>query len=208
MRLETADRSTVDSQLNFEVADVELPVMSVASMIDKDYDLVFSKRRGCTVSLGNVTVPLVRRGNKFMMRGQLLMTEDSRQSKVMCPVGADVIPDDTPLQALLPGGEDILQEESEAFQRMLEPWDQVEEEAQYNQQIEEFVGDLELDADPTADHVPEAPDPVSPAVPDMPDAETVRQHNLTHIPFQPWCQVCVQGQGKDRAHCKAVDADE
>ena len=33
-----------------------------------------------------------------------------------------------------------------------------------------------------------------------PSAEEVDNHNLTHVPYQPWCPHCVRGRGKNDAH--------
>ena len=47
--------------------------------------------------------------------------------------------------------------------------------------------------------------------PIRPGAEAVRQHNLTHCPYQSWCEVCVASKGKsDHYHREApqpVDGD-
>ena len=41
-------------------------------------------------------------------------------------------------------------------------------------------------------------------VPTRPGAEAVRQHNLTHRPYQSWCEVCVASKGKsDHYHREA-----
>ena len=40
--------------------------------------------------------------------------------------------------------------------------------------------------------------------PIRPGAEVVRQHNLTHCPYQSWCKVCVASNGKsDHYHREA-----
>ena len=44
---------------------------------------------------------------------------------------------------------------------------------------------------------------VTPAVardPGMPSQEEREVHNITHLPFRPWCEFCVRGRGKDRCH--------
>ena len=42
-------------------------------------------------------------------------------------------------------------------------------------------------------------------VPREPTRAERERHALTHLPFQPWCELCVRGQGRERGHC-AVDA--
>ena len=36
--------------------------------------------------------------------------------------------------------------------------------------------------------------------PREPTADEVQEHELHHANFEPWCKVCVEGQGKERAH--------
>ncbi len=53
----------------------------------------------------------------------------------------------------------------------------------------------EMKADPTAvPHVKVARDPGSPS------KEEVNQHNCTHMPFRPWCEVCVESRGREDPH--------
>ena len=34
-------------------------------------------------------------------------------------------------------------------------------------------------------------------IPPIPSVEEYKQHKLTHIPFRPWCPICVQGQSQN-----------
>ena len=36
--------------------------------------------------------------------------------------------------------------------------------------------------------------------PREPTADEVQEHELHHANFEPWCKVCLEGQGKERAH--------
>ena len=40
----------------------------------------------------------------------------------------------------------------------------------------------------------------------VPGAEAVRQHNLTHCPYQSWCEVCVASKGKSDHYHRDVPA--
>lgn len=42
--------------------------------------------------------------------------------------------------------------------------------------------------------------PVSIKVPKMPDRETQDHHNLTHIPFESWCEACLATRSKEDGH--------
>ena len=41
----------------------------------------------------------------------------------------------------------------------------------------------------------------------VPNAEAVRQHNLTHMPYAPWCKVCIAAEAKDDLHRRLGSAD-
>ena len=64
--------------------------------------------------------------------------------------------------------------------------------------------------EPGDDPPPPRPREVRPS-PMRPGAEAVRQHKLTHCPYQSWCEVCVASKGKsDHCHREApqpVDGD-
>ena len=53
------------------------------------------------------------------------------------------------------------------------------------------------------------PDPVvqGPAL-ELPPAEVQQAHDLVHLPYQPWCQLCVQGKGRDQPHRRIADDAE
>ena len=34
--------------------------------------------------------------------------------------------------------------------------------------------------------------------PELPSREMIAEHNLTHIPYRPWCRACLRGKGKRR----------
>jgi hypothetical protein len=44
--------------------------------------------------------------------------------------------------------------------------------------------------------------------PGAPTRDEVDRHNITHLPFRPWCPSCVTGQSKDKAHRKDVVEDK
>lgn len=46
----------------------------------------------------------------------------------------------------------------------------------------------------------EPPVPRGQVVPAQPDLKLVAVHELTHWPYQPWCQACIAGRGRDDHH--------
>ena len=58
------------------------------------------------------------------------------------------------------------------------------------------------------DPIPPQPREVRPCSA-RPGAEAVRQHNLTHCPYQSWCEVCVASKGRsDHYHKEAPEAKD
>ena len=53
----------------------------------------------------------------------------------------------------------------------------------------------------------EAVTPVVARDPGMPTREERELHNITYLPFRPWCEFCVRGRGRDRYH-RRLDGEE
>ena len=49
--------------------------------------------------------------------------------------------------------------------------------------------------------------PVPKPLPQAPTAEEKAQHELTHLPYRPWCSVCVQAKARDDPHRKQTNQD-
>ena len=43
--------------------------------------------------------------------------------------------------------------------------------------------------------------------PRLPTKAEVDNHNVTHVPYRNWCDICVRCKGKDLDHRKAVDEE-
>ena len=78
-------------------------------------------------------------------------------------------------------------------------------------QMEEEV-DLGLDPDGTGVLAP-APKAVAvndaaiargPPIPVVPSQEEVDAHELSHLPFRPWCAACVSGRAQDAPHLTRI----
>jgi hypothetical protein len=46
------------------------------------------------------------------------------------------------------------------------------------------------------------------ATPQTPGPEAVKQHVLTHLPYQSWCRFCVEGRGRDDRHRRQTTLSE
>ena len=54
----------------------------------------------------------------------------------------------------------------------------------------ELMGRVEVEP-PVAIEVP---------APDEPTSDERRHHGLTHLPYQPWCNICVRARGRENRH--------
>ena len=90
--------------------------------------------------------------------------------------------------------------------QMVAPIDEVAEEEMEVDDDGEGAGDARAGSradEPGDDPPPPRQREVRPS-PIRPGAEAVWQHNLTHCPYQSWCEVCVASKGKsDHYHCEA-----
>ena len=39
-----------------------------------------------------------------------------------------------------------------------------------------------------------------PGIPQQPTEQEVQEHNMTHIPFKPWCELCIAHKGRQDKH--------
>ena len=46
----------------------------------------------------------------------------------------------------------------------------------------------------------EPPVAIEGLAPDEPTSDERRHHGLTHLPYQPWCNVCVRARGRENRH--------
>ena len=53
-----------------------------------------------------------------------------------------------------------------------------------------------------------AQEATAPAVPRKPGQEEVRRHELTHLPYAPWCEACIKGRGREAAHRRRAAPDD
>ena len=68
-----------------------------------------------------------------------------------------------------------------------------------------------VDGDNLMEHYPEVMRSHVPTLMTAPKEPTKKEreaHEATHLPYQPWCQVCVQAKGKDSPHKKVNHVDE
>ena len=68
-----------------------------------------------------------------------------------------------------------------------------------------------VEGDTLMEHYPEVMRSHIPTLMTAPKEPTKKEreaHEATHLPYQPWCQVCVQAKGKDSPHKKVHHVDE
>ena len=68
--------------------------------------------------------------------------------------------------------------------------------------------DADLDDNSDDEAIGEARKPKIMRDPGAPTRKEVDHHNITHLPFRPWCPSCVIGQAKDKSHKRDVVDDK
>ena len=82
------------------------------------------------------------------------------------------------------------------FQKMMEPFDPAEEEAEQRVTGEEGKRGAQEESSDSE----EASRPTTRAPPVKPSAAEVENHMVTHLPFRDWCPHCVRGKSGSKAH--------
>ena len=78
--------------------------------------------------------------------------------------------------------------------------------APFDEMMEQFDPEAEVQVEDPDLHVDddiagrEAPVPKKLEQPKQPTRLERERHNLCHVPFASWCDLCVQGRGKDTQH--------
>eukprot|EP00974_Lingulodinium_polyedra_P055473 5334657-Lingulodinium_polyedra.AAC.1 len=44
--------------------------------------------------------------------------------------------------------------------------------------------------------------------PKLPTEEERREHELCHLPFKPWCRLCIMGKAKEDQHRRTVEHED
>ena len=86
-----------------------------------------------------------------------------------------------------------------------------ENDAEGDQVFEDGLPDLidaDLDDNSDEETTGEARKPKVMRDPGAPTQAEVDQHNITHLPFRPWCSSCVSGQARDKPHRRDVVDDK
>ena len=101
----------------------------------------------------------------------------------------------------------------ESTAHMIAPIDEVADEEMRVADDGEGAGGAETAVQPRVDEPGDDPPPPRPREvrpsPMRPGAEAVRQHNLTHCPYQSWCEVCLASKGKsDHYHREAPESKD
>ena len=158
----------VPCMVKFDVADVAYPVVSLGKMIETGFTFSFDDYT-YYMHKGNRRVEIFRKGRIFVLRMRRKWLK-----------GGMVAPIDGPSRC----GEnemDVIEDDTCA-----DPGTAAAEAAEaVRTRVDE----------PDDDPPPPQPCEVRPCS-TRPGAEAVRQHNLTHCPYQSWCEVCVASKGR------------
>ena len=171
----------VQCMVKFDVADVAYPVVSLGKMIETGFTFSFDDYK-CYMHRGNKRVEIFRTGKIFVLRMRRKWLK-----------GGMVAPIDGPSRC----GElemDVTEDNTCADVGTAA----TEAAVAVGTRVDE----------PGDDPPPPRPLEVRPCS-TRPGAEAVRQHHLTHCPYQSWCEVCVASKGRSgHYHKEAPEAKD
>ena len=181
--LELGDQNRQTARTTFQVVEgITDDILSVNRAVDAGAKAVFHKPRSYIEWEDGQQAEFFRQGNQFLMP----YTELAKAKRAtIAPVAAEVI--------------NVIVDDPEA--EAVEEWARREAEREAAAAAAEEADHLE--AGPSAS----APEPESAGVPAEPSAEERAQHMLTHVPFKPWCEHCIQGAGRGGHRRKTDPAD-
>ena len=188
--------------VNFQVGDVVGNILSMRRLVKAGVIFKFDEHDAWMERSG-VRVPLHCKNGLYYLRVKLLGKKPQRPDLVAPVVeggGVDLRPFEQDEE------EDQDRRQLELDDQMLMPFDQDHEEEvaeqerrqdeevaeQERQHLEKIEGEEHRDAGP----VRRLPRPADVS------EEQVREHALTHLPPQRWCEVCVGGRGQDAGHVR------
>jgi len=176
MQLELGDEG-IPTQLDFQVADVAYPLLSLGKILSSGAKLTMSGTHGFIEHKGLKCSVQVRK-NVMMVKAR---RRDSPHVSLVAPLAAQ-----------------------DAFDRMMQPFDPADEgeldgaERAVEPQI--LPGqDLANDEEREQAMVAEAPVNRVEA-PAQPTQEEYERHQLTHLPYAPWCLHCQRVKSRENKH--------
>ena len=204
---------------DFAVSEVTHPILSVAGLVDKGFTVTFGPDRAAVSRSGVEELSLVRRGGLYWLPARPSPSAAASATRVCVarPVvsataaaeageeqAADT--DDEPLRAGTGEYEEPRDTGGAASSghtdaaAAQQPAQQRRGRVRGGTSSEDAVLQSAGWRGPAAIGPPSAPVPKAASVPAAPSAAARAQHELTHIPAQPWCQVCVESKAADMPH--------
>ncbi|CAK0831086.1 unnamed protein product, partial [Prorocentrum cordatum] len=160
---------------NDEIQDYGEQNVGIAFLDEIGHEVMSTNR----FRIGNFSKPVLSCGIR-VMRGAVIHLETGNSD--MAPPGANGVQRKIPLTII---GKSF-------YARPVKCEHQLDEKMKVKGALEERQRRLQEGIDPEV--------PRTLKIPERPDAETVRQHELTHAKFEPWCLECVFGKGDAAPH--------
>ena len=152
----------VQCKVKFDVADVAYPVVSLGKMFETGFTFSFDDYK-CYMHRGNRRVDIIRKGRIFVLRMRHRWLKST--AHMIAPTDEDATH----------GAAD-------------EEMGMAEDSAHTDDGARAAVG---ARVDEPGDNPPPTTTREVRPCSMRPGAEAVRQHNLTHCPYQSWCEVCI-----------------
>ena len=192
--LTLASEDKVDAKINFDVASVSYPVLSLGKILETGTQLVMNGRTGYLIR-GSRRADVEVRNNVLMVRARRrhLPGSDGAKDLVMAPLTAE-----TPARSGLIAPVQQGEIDDHQFDRMLEEFDQDAEEDRAEAAAGRVSQNL-ADVEAAQEDVP-GPVAAAPPQPGLPTEAEHAQHSLTHVDIQPWREHCVRSRGRHKPH--------
>jgi hypothetical protein len=165
------------NSVDFEIADVTRPILSVLKLVRRGYCVHFGPGGSLLSNDEGDRIPIEIEDEAFVLQAQLTEHGPWAQAAAM-PVLAE---------------------------QQAGPEDQNGRQGPEEEEGSEDMGTGPIPRAAGAGAEAPVPKPLPQQV--APTAEEKAQHELTHLPYRPWCSVCVQAKARDDPHRKQTNQD-
>jgi len=196
----------------FDVVDAVRPVISAGRYTSGEGEIILNRGGGSVRrKRGGKNANVRRRGNLFFLPVRLQTDPDivsGRKSDPCADLPALEPPSNAVYETVAAGEEDDTPSHSQPFHHdeeksLREAADRLAEE-----HFEDLAAERAAEHQQDLEGVrPEGPQATAVRAPVQPTAEQRRQHDLTHLPCEDWCEDCVFARAPDAQH-RRIDAEK
>ena len=210
LRIKRDNGQTIRTNVEFNVSDVSRPTMSIAKMVDQGYDILLSQDGSWVINKHSKgKLPVRREGNIFILDYKL-DAEQENETDVDEFIGVTEDDDTATYEGIPSGGDDSerLQQARDLREQGLQhliPFDPMDDGDEYFNPRNDLT---EAPRNPFTEDDNLLIETRAATAPMKPSKAEQENHNLTHIPYAPWCPLCVAARGRDSPHRSQSEAVE